>query len=155
LHRYYSSYRISEKSDVYSFGVVLLELMTGHSPIVPIDESVSIHIGEWVQQNLDQGSIESIIDSSMERDYDINSVWKVADLALHCKQEVSRERPTMTDVVAQIKESMELEARRSDRGRSSALAGGDGLCYAGERNVVEVEGSVGEISEVSPGPAMR
>jgi len=155
LHRYYSSYRISEKSDVYSFGVVLLELMTGHSPIVPIDDSVSIHIGEWVQQNLDQGSIEIIIDSSMGCDYDINSVWKVADLALHCKQEVSRERPMMTDVVAQIKESMELEARRSDRGRSSALAGGDGLCYAGERNVVEVEGSIGEISEVSPGPAMR
>ena len=154
MHRYYRGYRISEKSDVYSFGVVLLELMTGHSPIVPIDESVSIHIGEWVQQNLDQGSIE-IIDSSMGCDYDINSVWKVADLALHCKQEVSRERPMMTDVVAQIKESMELEARRSDGGRSSALAGGDGLCYAGERNVVEVEGSIGEISEVSPGPAMR
>ncbi|CAD6251868.1 unnamed protein product [Miscanthus lutarioriparius] len=113
---YYRSYRISEKSDVYSFGVVLLELMTGHSPIVPIDDSVSIHIGEWVQQNLDQGSIEIIIDSSMGCDYDINSVWKVADLALHCKQEVSRERPMMTDVVAQIKESMELEARRSDRG---------------------------------------
>ncbi|PVH65607.1 hypothetical protein PAHAL_1G036700 [Panicum hallii] len=42
--------------------------------------------------------------------YDVNSVWKVANLALHCKQEISRERPTMTDVVAQIKESMELEA---------------------------------------------
>ena len=155
MHRYYRSYRISEKSDVYSFGVVLLELMTGHSPIVPIDESVSIHIGEWVQQNLDQGSIESIIDSSMERDYDINSVWKVADLALHCKQEVSRERPTMTDVVAQIKESMELKARHRDWERSSALAGGHGLSYAGERNVFEVERNVGEISEASLGPAMR
>jgi hypothetical protein len=61
----------------------------------------------------------------------------------------------MTDVVAQIKESMELEARCRYRERSSALAGGDGLSYAGERNAFEVEGSVGEISEASLGPAMR
>lgn len=62
----------------------------------------------------------------------------------------------MTDVVAQIKESMELEARRHDREQSSALAaGGDGLSYAGERNAFEAEGSVGEIAEASPGPAMR
>nr|XP_034590141.1 probable LRR receptor-like serine/threonine-protein kinase At1g05700 isoform X2 [Setaria viridis]XP_034590149.1 probable LRR receptor-like serine/threonine-protein kinase At1g05700 isoform X2 [Setaria viridis] len=149
---YYRSYHISEKSDVYSFGVVLLELITGHSPVVPINDSVSIHIGEWVHQNLDQGSIESIIDSSMGGDYDINSVWKVADLALHCKQEVFRERPTMTDVVVRIKEIMELEARR-DREMNPALAGGD-QSYAGETSVSEVEGSVG-ISEASPGPAMR
>lgn len=149
---YYRSYHISEKSDVYSFGVVLLELITGHSPVVPINDSVSIHIGEWVHQNLDQGSIESIIDSSMGGDYDINSIWKVADLALHCKQEVFRERPTMTDVVVRIKEIMELEARR-DREMNPALAGGD-QSYAGETSVSEVEGSVG-ISEASPGPAMR
>ncbi|CAL4971410.1 unnamed protein product [Urochloa decumbens] len=150
---YYRSYQISEKSDVYSFGVVLLELITGHPPVVPINDSVSIHIGEWVHQNLDQGSIESIIDSSMGGYYDFNSVWKVADLALHCKEEVSRERPTMTDVVAQIKECMELEARR-DRRWNSAVASDD-LSYAGEGSAFEVEGSVGEISEASPGPAMR
>ncbi|CAN6247177.1 unnamed protein product [Urochloa humidicola] len=150
---YYRSYQISEKSDVYSFGVVLLELITGHPPVVPINDSVSIHIGEWVHQNLDQGSIESIIDSSMGGDYDFNSVWKVADLALHCKEEVSRERPTMSDVVAQIKESMELEARH-DRRRNSAVATGY-LSYDGEGSAFGVEGSVGEISEASPGPAMR
>uniref|UniRef100_A0A0E0JVK9 Protein kinase domain-containing protein n=1 Tax=Oryza punctata TaxID=4537 RepID=A0A0E0JVK9_ORYPU len=91
------------------FGVVLLELITGRPPVVPIDESVSIHIGEFVHQSLDHGSIESIVDARMGgRGNDINSVWKVADLALHCKQEVSRERPTMTEVVAQLKESLEL-----------------------------------------------
>ncbi|CAL4890003.1 unnamed protein product [Urochloa decumbens] len=150
---YYRSYQISEKSDVYSFGVVLLELITGHPPVVPINDSVSIHIGEWVHQNLDQGSIESIIDSSMGGCYDFNSVWKVADLALHCKEEVSRERPTMTDVVAQIKECMELEARRD--GRRNSTVASDDLSYAGEGSAFEVEGSVGEISEASPGPAMR
>lgn len=139
---------------MYSFGVVLLELITAHSPVVPINDSVSIHIGEWVHQNLDQGSIESIIDSRMGGDYDINSVWKVADLALHCKHQVSRERPRMTDVVAQIKEIMELEARRDRKRNDPALADGD-VSYAGERSAFEVQGSVGTSEAASPGPAMR
>nr|CAB3448880.1 unnamed protein product [Digitaria exilis] len=151
---YYLSYQISEKSDVYSFGVVLLELITAHSPVVPVNDSVSIHIGEWVHQNLEQGSIESIVDSRMGGDYDVNSVWKVADLALHCKHKVSRERPTMTDVVAQIKEIMELEARRDRKQSEPVLADGD-LSYTGETSAFEVEGSVGTSKAASPGPAMR
>jgi hypothetical protein len=41
--------------------------------------------------------------------YDVNSVWKVAELALKCKEQPSRERPSMTDIVAELKESLELE----------------------------------------------
>uniref|UniRef100_A0A0A9CA82 Uncharacterized protein n=1 Tax=Arundo donax TaxID=35708 RepID=A0A0A9CA82_ARUDO len=60
----------------------------------------------------------------------------------------------MTDVVAQIKESIELEARCDDRKRNSALAGDD-PSYVDERSASEIEGRVGEISGASPGPAMR
>ncbi|XP_035814979.1 probable LRR receptor-like serine/threonine-protein kinase At1g05700 isoform X3 [Zea mays] len=159
---YYRSYRASEKSDVYSFGVVLLELVTGQSPVVPVDDSVSVHVGEWVQQSLDRGGgVESVVDPSMGRcergDYDVNSVWKVADLALRCRREASRERPTMTDVVAQIRESVELEAaRRSSASGAAAAGGGGGLrSCAGERDAFEVvEGSVGETAGAAPGPAM-
>ncbi|KAG8069773.1 hypothetical protein GUJ93_ZPchr0006g43628 [Zizania palustris] len=120
---YYCNYQISEKSDVYSFGVVLLELITGRPPVVPISESASIHVGEWVHQSLDHGNIESIVDARMGGDYDINSVWKAADLALHCKQEISKERPTMTEVLAQLKEILELETHRD---RKHLATGDDG-----------------------------
>uniref|UniRef100_A0A0E0CFQ3 Protein kinase domain-containing protein n=1 Tax=Oryza meridionalis TaxID=40149 RepID=A0A0E0CFQ3_9ORYZ len=152
---YYRNYHISEKSDVYSFGVVLLELITGRPPVIPIDESVSIHIGEFVHQSLDHGSIESIVDARMGGGgYDINSVWKVADLALHCKREVSRERPTMTEVVAQLKESMELE---SNGDRKHLVTGDDDVSMnnLGKESALEVEEQCGEISRVSPGPAVR
>ena len=105
---YYNTSWLSEKSDVYSFGVVLLELITGQPPAVPVTGTESIHIAHWVRQKLSMGNIESIVDPRMGGEYDVNSVWKVAELALQCKEWPSRERPTMTDVVVELKECMEL-----------------------------------------------
>ncbi|KAF8776637.1 hypothetical protein HU200_003361 [Digitaria exilis] len=106
---YYNTSRLSEKSDVYSFGVVLLELITGQPPVVPVTETQSIHIAHWVRQKLSMGNIESIVDPRMGAEYDVNSVWKVAELALQCKERLSQERPTMTDIIVELKESMELD----------------------------------------------
>jgi hypothetical protein len=49
----------------------------------------------------------------MGGEYDVNSVWKVAEFALRCKEEPSRTRPAMTDVVAELKECRELEVSRA------------------------------------------
>ncbi|CAN6356586.1 unnamed protein product [Urochloa humidicola] len=106
---YYNTSQLSDKSDVYSFGVVLLELITGQPPAVPISSTESIHIALWVRQKLSEGDIASIADPRMRGEYDVNSVWKVAELALKCKELPSRERPAMTDIVAELKESLELQ----------------------------------------------
>ncbi|KAI4980039.1 hypothetical protein ZWY2020_016792 [Hordeum vulgare] len=155
---YFRSYHISEKSDLYSFGVVLLELITGHAPVIPISDSMTIHIGEWVHQSLDHGNIESIVDTKMGGDYDINSVWKAADLALHCKREVSRERPTMAEVVAQLKECLELENRRDGRRRRLG-SNVDDLTCPGERSALEIEEEEEKQQDggiqAAAGPAMR
>uniref|UniRef100_K3XS30 non-specific serine/threonine protein kinase n=1 Tax=Setaria italica TaxID=4555 RepID=K3XS30_SETIT len=111
---YYNTSQLSEKNDVYSFGVVLLELITGQPPAVPIGDTESIHIAQWVREKLSEGDdIESIADPRMERQYDVNSVWKVSELALQCKEEPSRTRPAMTDVVVGLKECLELEVSRA------------------------------------------
>lgn len=47
----------------------------------------------------------------MHGEYDVNSVWKAADIALKCTMQASAQRPTMTDVVAQLQECLELEER--------------------------------------------
>ncbi|WVZ90842.1 hypothetical protein U9M48_037102 [Paspalum notatum var. saurae] len=106
---YYNTSQLSEKSDVYSFGVVLLELITGQPPAVSISSTESIHVALWVRQKLSEGDISNVADPRMGGEYDVNSVWKVAELALKCKERPSRERPSMTDVVAELKESLELE----------------------------------------------
>jgi serine/threonine protein kinase len=106
---YYNTSQLSEKSDVYSFGVVLLELITGQPPAVPVSDTESIHVALWVRQNLSEGDIASIADPRMGGMYDVNSLWKVAELALKCKEQPSRERPAMTNIVAELKECLELE----------------------------------------------
>ncbi|KAF8776630.1 hypothetical protein HU200_003354 [Digitaria exilis] len=71
---YYNTSQLSEKSDVYSFGVVLLELITGQTSSVPISNTESIHVAEWVRQKLSEGDITCIAGPRMGGYYDVNSV---------------------------------------------------------------------------------
>ncbi|KAM0828338.1 hypothetical protein ACQ4PT_067619 [Festuca glaucescens] len=108
---YQATMKPTTKSDVYSFGVVLLELVTGKPAI--LREPEPINIIWWARQRLAQGNIEAVVDGRMRGDYDVNSVWKVADIALKCTAHSSIQRPTMTDVVVQLHECIELENGRA------------------------------------------
>jgi serine/threonine protein kinase len=105
--RYHITGKPTSKSDVYSFGVVLLQLVAGRPANLRDPENTSVV--QWARQRLAQGNIEAVVDLRMRGDHDINSVWKVADVALKCTAQASAERPTMTDVVAQLQECLELE----------------------------------------------
>uniref|UniRef100_A0A9I9DVH9 Protein kinase domain-containing protein n=1 Tax=Cucumis melo TaxID=3656 RepID=A0A9I9DVH9_CUCME len=74
---YYKSNRLTEKSDVYSFGVVLLEIVSC-KPVRPLTET-SAHIIKWVNTMVAQGDINGIIDRRLERNYEVNSVWKAVE----------------------------------------------------------------------------
>ncbi|XP_047056868.1 putative leucine-rich repeat receptor-like serine/threonine-protein kinase At2g19230 [Lolium rigidum] len=124
---YYTSFQLSEKSDVYSFGIVLLEVVTGQPPILP----ESVHIVQWARQRLAKGDIESVVDGNMQGRYDLNSVWKVADLALRCTEQTSSQRPAMADVVVQLKESLELE-QGCVKVQSSYAGSGDVYAESGD-----------------------
>jgi hypothetical protein len=62
-----------------------------------------------VHRKLSGGDIESIVDPRIQDQYDINSVWKVAELACKCTKPISSRRPTMSAVVIELKESLDLE----------------------------------------------
>ncbi|XP_048552802.1 putative leucine-rich repeat receptor-like protein kinase At2g19210 [Triticum urartu] len=105
---YLATMQPTTKSDVYSFGVVLLELVTGRPAILP-ESPMPISIIHWVRSQLAEGNIESVVDACMHGCYDVNSVWKVANIALECTTQVSVERPTINDVVVQLQECLKLE----------------------------------------------
>ncbi|PWA88912.1 cysteine-rich RLK (RECEPTOR-like protein kinase) 10 [Artemisia annua] len=102
--QYYTTNRLTEKSDVYSFGVVLLELITGRKAI-----SNDMYIVNWAKSMVAEGNIEKLIDPRLHGDYDINTAWKVVELALTCVDNISSKRPTMNDVVTDIKSCVKAD----------------------------------------------
>ncbi|KAJ8464782.1 hypothetical protein OPV22_027334 [Ensete ventricosum] len=113
---YHNTLQLTEKSDVYSFGIVLLELVTGLPPVLRSPESG--HIVPWVRQKLTKADIGEVVDSKLEGQYDINSVVKVIDVAMSCTNREGSKRPTMSEVVMQLKESLQVEASQV-RGNSN------------------------------------
>nr|CAB3460917.1 unnamed protein product [Digitaria exilis] len=108
---YASALQLTEKSDVYSLGVVLLEVITGQPPILRCPEPTNVV--QWVRQRLARGEdIGDVVDARLRGGYDANAAWKATDVALKCTEQVPTQRPTMTDVVAQLHECLELEEGR-------------------------------------------
>uniref|UniRef100_M8C8M2 Putative LRR receptor-like serine/threonine-protein kinase n=1 Tax=Aegilops tauschii TaxID=37682 RepID=M8C8M2_AEGTA len=83
------------------------DVITGRPPILQCPEPTNII--QWVRQHLAQGNIEDVADVHIRGDYDINSVWKVADVALKCTAQAPTQRPTMSEVVGQLQECLKLE----------------------------------------------
>ncbi|XP_078151948.1 putative LRR receptor-like serine/threonine-protein kinase At5g59680 [Carex rostrata] len=133
---YASTSHLIEKSDVYSFGVVLLEIITGKTPIHQGLQR-SQHLTQFVQQRLSKGNIESILDPYLGGQYNLNSIWKVAELALRCT-DLPAKRPDMTAVVTELKESMDLEMSSFETG---SVASGSIREYSGNFEMAQIGGS--------------
>jgi len=107
---YYVSQQFTEKSDVYSFGVVLLEMISGREAIS--DESFGVNfrnIVQWARFHIDKGDIQSIMDPALGTNFNIQSVWKIAEKAMFCVQPYGKLRPIMSDVVKEIQEAINIE----------------------------------------------
>ncbi|KAK2654562.1 hypothetical protein Ddye_014418 [Dipteronia dyeriana] len=115
---YYATNRLNEKSDVYSFGIVLLKIITSR-PVVKIGEDENVHITQWVIDMLGNGYITNIVDRSLEGNFETNSAWKTVELALACASHVSSKRPTMNDVVMELKDCLAMETTRKKIGHDS------------------------------------
>nr|AAC33228.1 putative receptor-like protein kinase [Arabidopsis thaliana] len=112
---YYRTNWLTEKSDVYSMGIVLLEIITNQPVIQQVREKP--HIAEWVGLMLTKGDIKSIMDPKLNGEYDSSSVWKALELAMSCVNPSSGGRPTMSQVISELKECLIYENSRKE-GRS-------------------------------------
>ncbi|CAA7022232.1 unnamed protein product [Microthlaspi erraticum] len=104
---YHSTQKLSEKSDVYSFGVVLLEVVTGQ-PVIKhsATRAENRHITDRVKFLLSTGDIRGIVDPNLGESFDAGSAWNITEVAMACASHSSKNRPTMSQVVAELKESV-------------------------------------------------
>ncbi|AEC08196.1 Leucine-rich repeat protein kinase family protein [Arabidopsis thaliana] len=112
---YYQTNWLTEKSDVYSFGIVLLEIITNR-PIIQQSREKP-HLVEWVGFIVRTGDIGNIVDPNLHGAYDVGSVWKAIELAMSCVNISSARRPSMSQVVSDLKECVISENSRTGESR--------------------------------------
>lgn len=107
---YAYSMKVTEKCDIYSFGVVLLELLTGKTPVQPLDQGGDLVT--WVKNFIRDHSYTSrIFDSRLNlQDRSIvEHMMSVLKIALMCTSMSPFDRPSMREVVSMLTESNEQE----------------------------------------------
>ncbi|CAK9869247.1 unnamed protein product [Sphagnum jensenii] len=108
---YFTSQCLSVKSDVYSFGVVLLEIISGRKVIntmLPNEEDWNLC--DWVRFNLQEGNINNILDPIVKASNpNLDSLWKVTEIAIQCVEPKAIDRPIMTEVVEELRAAITFQ----------------------------------------------
>ncbi|KAJ0718352.1 putative transferase, protein kinase RLK-Pelle-CrRLK1L-1 family [Helianthus annuus] len=99
---YFSTHRLTRKSDVYAFGVVLLEVLCGRPALdVTLDEEQHSLAG-WGKHCIKRCNISRIVDPCLRGQVSVKCLKKFGQIAYECLRTCSKERPTMTVVLARL-----------------------------------------------------
>ncbi|KAJ9564750.1 hypothetical protein OSB04_000716 [Centaurea solstitialis] len=98
---------LTEKVDTYSFGVVILEIISGKSCNVIGNESVSPNFVENARSLYENDMHLHLIDATLDpSEYAIEDAKKIIEIALMCTQPTASARPSMSEVVTLLSESL-------------------------------------------------
>ncbi|XP_020225299.1 LEAF RUST 10 DISEASE-RESISTANCE LOCUS RECEPTOR-LIKE PROTEIN KINASE-like 1.2 isoform X2 [Cajanus cajan] len=103
---YYNCYQLTNKSDVYSFGVVLIELISS-KPAVDMNRSRDeINLSNLAVKKIQECEIGELVDPSLGFGSDSGvkgMIVSVAGLALQCLQREKDLRPSMEEVLHELR----------------------------------------------------
>ena len=108
--------KVTEKCDIYSFGVVLLELITGRSPVQPLEQGGDLV--SWVRRAIKNSVPTSdIFDKRLGLDLNVRTTVEEMTLflkiALFCTSTSPVNRPTMKEVIAMMFDARESVSKGS------------------------------------------
>ncbi|XP_020690192.1 probable LRR receptor-like serine/threonine-protein kinase At1g67720 isoform X1 [Dendrobium catenatum] len=128
---YYASQQLTDKSDVYSFGVVLLELISGKKPISVQDYGVDWNIVHWARSLISEGDITSLVDPCLVGTFKIESLWRIAEIAILSVQIHGTSRPKMQEVELAIHDAINIEMGSKDKtNHASSTASSDHVRFS-------------------------
>lgn len=80
---------------------------------------------QWIHEtrlqaksHIDSGNIEAIIDPLLDEDYDLQSVWKITEVAIACVRPHGIERPSISEVLKEIQEAIAIEQASGPSGEN-------------------------------------
>ncbi|KAL8061355.1 hypothetical protein ABFS82_02G081200 [Erythranthe guttata] len=102
---YFLTRQLTEKSDVYSFGILLFELLTARPPIENHKHIVRL-VKSTMDESKDMYNLQGLLDPAVAFGMSTKSVEMLVDLALRCVQDLGSDRPSMSEVVKEIENTM-------------------------------------------------
>lgn len=100
--------KVTEKCDIYSFGVVLLELVTGRSPVQPLEQGGDLVT--WVRRSIQASvPVSELFDKrlNLSAPRTMEEMALVLKIALFCTSASPLNRPTMREVIAMLIDARE------------------------------------------------
>jgi hypothetical protein len=101
---YLSTGKSSERTDVFGYGIMLLELVTGQRAIdfSRLEEEDDVLLLDHVKKLEREKRLEAIVDRNLRKEYNIQEVEMMIQVALLCTQSSPEDRPAMSEVVRML-----------------------------------------------------
>ncbi|KAJ4800080.1 Leucine-rich receptor-like protein kinase family protein [Rhynchospora pubera] len=111
--------KVTEKCDIYSFGVVLLELVTGQSPIQPLEKGgdlVNLVRRLMLDHDPESPTVSGLFDARLDlkSKSTIEEMFLVLKIALFCTSESPTDRPSMREVICMLIDARVLNSSNPD-----------------------------------------
>ncbi|PON90940.1 Serine/threonine protein kinase [Trema orientale] len=101
---YLSTGKSSERTDVFGYGIMLLELVTGQRAIdfSRLEEEDDVLLLDHVKKLEREKRLDAIVDRNLNKNYDLQEVEMMIQVALLCTQQSPEDRPAMSEVVRML-----------------------------------------------------
>ncbi|XP_030975475.1 probable LRR receptor-like serine/threonine-protein kinase At5g10290 isoform X2 [Quercus lobata] len=101
---YLSTGKSSERTDVFGYGIMLLEIVTGQRAIdfSRLEEEDDVLLLDHVKKLEREKRLEDIVDQNLNKNYNIQEVEMMIQVALLCTQLSPEDRPAMSEVVRML-----------------------------------------------------
>ncbi|XVE86796.1 hypothetical protein DITRI_Ditri18aG0062900 [Diplodiscus trichospermus] len=101
---YLSTGKSSDRTDVFGYGIMLLELVTGQRAIdfSRLEEEDDVLLLDHVKKLESEKKLDAIVDRNLNKNYNIQDLEAMIQVALLCTQASPEVRPAMSEVVRML-----------------------------------------------------
>ncbi|KAJ6853240.1 LEAF RUST 10 DISEASE-RESISTANCE LOCUS RECEPTOR-LIKE PROTEIN KINASE-like 1.2 [Iris pallida] len=114
---YHRFYQLTDKSDVYSYGVVLMELLSSRPAVDVGRQPNEISLAMMSISKIQKGELDQIVDPALNCGCDqevSRAVTQIAELAFRCLQMDREMRPSIKEVVEELREILKALCCRGE-----------------------------------------